>query len=206
MSRPILSIDGRDSRSIDAYYRLNRLVEAEQILETMPSSDPDARAKRIVIAMDRGDFSMAESLLSRDDGSSHDLAGIRGQLALYRGDGPAAVRLFRVAVAADPVDRVALQGLGTALRKVGDVEAAQPYLEAARRHDELWELVARAATPDGESDPRMPHQLGMACAAAGRIQEARAWLRLAIERDPLDAEGQRALFELEQKVAPRSST
>ena len=145
---------------VDAYYRLNRLDEAEKILETMPASDPDAQAKRIAIAMDRGDFSTAESLLARDDGSSHDLARIRGQLALYRGDGRAAVRLFRVAVAADPVDRVALQGLGTALRKVGDVESAQPYLEAARRHDELWQLVARAATPDGENDPRMPRSTG----------------------------------------------
>jgi hypothetical protein len=37
----------------------------------------------------------------------------------------------------------------------------------------------------------------MACAAAGRHQDARAWLRLAIDRDPLDAEGRRTLFGLE---------
>jgi hypothetical protein len=85
---------------------------------------------------------------------------------------------------------------GAALRLVGDAGAAQPYIEAAGRHDALWHLVARASTSEGERDPKMPRQLGMACAAAGRHQ-ARAWLRLAIDRDPLDAEGQRALVGLE---------
>jgi hypothetical protein len=88
---------------------------------------------------------------------------------------------------------------GAALRLVGDAGAAQPYIEAAGRHDALWHLVARASTSEGERDPKLPHQLGMACAAAGRHQEARAWLRLAIDRDPLDAEGQRTLFGPEHK-------
>ena len=155
--------------------------------------------------MDRGDFSAAESLLAEGDSSNHNLARLRGQLALKRGDGRAAVPFFRLALAGDPVDRVALHGLGTALRQLGDDDAAKPYIEAASRHDELWRLVVRASTPEGENDPKMPHQLGMACAAAGRNQEARAWLKLAIERDPLDSEGQRTLFDLEHNVAPRSS-
>src|SRR5207237_6907039 len=88
---------------------------------------------------------------------------------------------------------------------LGAVDSAQPYLEAAQRHEKLWHLVARAATAEGERDPKLPHQLGMACAAIGRNQEARAWLKLAIQRDPLDAEGQQTLFELEHGAAARSA-
>jgi hypothetical protein len=80
---------------------------------------------------------------------------------------------------------------------VGQADAAQPYLELAGRHDELWRLVARASTAEGERDPKLPHQLGMACAAAHRYHEARAWLKLAIQHNPLDAVSQRTLFELE---------
>jgi Tetratricopeptide repeat len=78
----------------DAYYRLNRLDEAERVLEALSASDPGARAKRIAIAiaMDRGDFAGAESLLAEGDGSTVDLARLRGQFALNRRDGPAAVR------------------------------------------------------------------------------------------------------------------
>jgi predicted Zn-dependent protease len=156
-----------------------------------------------LIAMDRGDFAAAESLLFEGPEGDPVSARLRGQLALHRGDGPAAVRHFRIALAADPIDRAALSGLGTALLLVGQAEAAQPYLEAAGRHDELWRLVARATTTEGERDPKLPHQLGIACAAAGRYQEARAWLKLAIERDPLDAEGQHTLFELEHGARAR---
>jgi hypothetical protein len=92
---------------------------------------------------------------------------------------------------------VALSGLSTSLRLVGDASAAQSHITAASRHDAIWHLVARASTNEGERDPKLPHQLGMACAAAGRHQDARAWLRLAIDRDPLDAEGRRTLFGLE---------
>jgi tetratricopeptide (TPR) repeat protein len=115
------------------------------------------------------------------------------------------VQHFRTALAADLTDRAALSGMGTALLMVGEADAARPYLEAAGRHDELWRLVARAATAEGERDPKLPRQLGMACAAARRYQEARAWLKLAIQRDPLDAEVQRTLFELEHRAPSHSA-
>ena len=75
--------------------------------------------------------------------------------------------------------------------------AAVPH-RGRRRHDNLWALVARAATAEGETDPRMPRRPGLACAAIGRDLEARAWLRLAVRRDPLDAESQKALYLLER--------
>jgi predicted Zn-dependent protease len=190
---------------VEALRRLDRLEEAERILSDLPPSDPAARTKRVLIAMDRGDFTAAESLLAEGPAGHPGLARLRGQLALRRRDGAAAIRHLRIAIAADPLDRATLSGLGTALLMVGQPDAARPYLEAARRHDALWALVARAATTEGEQDPKLPHQLGMACAAIGRNQEARAWLKIAIRRDPLDAEGQQTLFELEHGAASRSA-
>jgi tetratricopeptide (TPR) repeat protein len=189
----------------EALRRLDRLDEAGRVLATLPESDPDARIERIQLAMGRGDFASAEGLLAGGPDDHPGLARLRGQLALRRRDGEAAARQFRIALAADPTDRIALQGLGTALGTLGRDADARPYLEAARRHDELWALVARASTPEGENDPRMPRQLGMACAAIGRNLEARAWLRLAVRRDPGDADGQRALFQLEHGPPPRSA-
>jgi tetratricopeptide (TPR) repeat protein len=186
----------------EALRRLDRLVEADRMLAPLPESDPDARAERVLTAMDRGDFAVAESLLTGGPADHPALARLRGQLALRNRNGEAAVKHFRIAVAADPTDRLALHGLGTALVMLGQADAAQPYLEAARRHDALWALVARAATTEGEQDPRIPRQMGLACAAIGRNLEARAWLRLAVRRDAGDAESQKALFQLEHAAAP----
>ena len=167
------------------------------MLAPLAEADPEARAERVMLAMDRGEFAAAESLLAGGPDRDPGLARLRGQLALRRRAGEDAARQFRIAVAADPTDRLALHGLGTALGMLGQADTARPHLEAARRHDALWALVARAATTEGENDPRLPHQLGMACAAVGRNPEARAWLRLAVRRDPLDPESQKALFQLE---------
>jgi tetratricopeptide (TPR) repeat protein len=205
-----VAADGGDRWSrlalVEALRRLDRLAEAEKMLAPLPEADQEARAERILLAMDRGDFAAAESLLAGGPDDHPGLARLRGQLALRRRQGEAAARQFRIAVAADPTDRLALHGLGTALGMLGQSEAARPYLEAARRHDALWALVARAATTEGENDPHLPRQLGIACAAIGRNLEARAWLRLALRRDPLDAEGQKALYRLEHPPECRSTT
>ncbi len=146
----------------EAYRRLDRPAEAGRTLAPLPETDPGARVERVSLAMDRGDFAAAESLLASGPGDHPGLARLRGQLALRRRDGAAAVGQFRIAVAADLTDRLAQHGLGTALVMLGQADAARPYLEAARRHDNLWALVARAATAEGENDPQMPRQLGLA--------------------------------------------
>ena len=189
----------------EALRRLDRPDEADRVLAPLPASDPDARVERVLLAMGRGDFAASESLLADGLDDHPGLARLRGQLALHRRDGEAAVRQFRIAVAADPTDRLALQGLGTALGMLGRDADARSYLEAVRRHDALWALVARAATTEGENDPRLPHRLGMACAAIGRNLEARAWLKLAVRRNPGDSDGQRALFQLEHAPRPPSA-
>ena len=44
--------------------RLDRPGEAEKALAPLPESDPETRAERVLVAMDRGDFARAESPLS----------------------------------------------------------------------------------------------------------------------------------------------
>jgi len=182
---------------VEALRRLDRLDQAAAVLAALPAADPEARAQRVHLLMARGDFASAESLLADGPIDHPELARLRGQLALRRHDGPVALRHFQISHRAEPLDHVALTGLATALRMVGQVEEARPHLEAARRYEDMWALVARAATSDGERDPTLPRQLGMACAAVGRTQEARAWLKLAIGRDPLDTLSQQMLFDLE---------
>ncbi len=185
----------------EAMRRLDRLGEARRILAPLPDSDPDARAARVLLAMDQGALDAAGKLLDEGPADHPGLARLRGQLALRRHDGEAAVRAFRFAADADSTDRLAIHGLGTALSMLGRTDEARLYLESARRHDKLWALVSRAATTEGEKDPAMPRELGLACAAIGREMEARAWLRLAVRRDPGDSEAQEALYRLEHRTA-----
>lgn len=188
--------------------RLKRPVEAEAELRRLPDSDPQARAARGVLALERGDRAAAESLTSGGPADHPVLARLRGRLAQLRGDGPAAVRHFRAAVASDPEDRDALFGLGQALAAAGDREAARPYVLAAHRHDVLRDLIHAGTmrpqqVPRDFDDPALFRKLGLACEAIGNRPLARAWFRLAIARDPLDAEAQQALFRLRQP-APRA--
>jgi tetratricopeptide (TPR) repeat protein len=187
----------------EALRRLDRLDQADAVLAVLPAADPEACAQRVHLLMARGDFASAESLLTEGPLDHAELARLRGQLALRRRDGIAALRQFQISLRTEPLDHVTLSGIGTALRMVGQAEEAQPYLDRARRHEDIWALVARAATAEGERDPKLPQQLGMACAAIGRAQEARAWLKLAIERDPLDTLSQQTLFDLEHGARVR---
>jgi hypothetical protein len=42
-------------------------------------------------------------------------------------------------------------------------------------------------------------EMGAICTALGLIPEAKAWYKVAIARDPLDAVSQQALYRLEEK-------
>lgn len=195
-----VAADPTDDRSrltlAEAYLRGNQPGESERVIAPLPDSDPEARALRVSIALARGDQAKAESLLA---GGPHDhpaLARFRGAQALARRDAAEAARHFRLALAAEPRDRTALFGLGTALKMSGEPAEAEPYLEAARRHDRLGTLVEQVVRKGSLDDPMMPARMGEACEAAGRLGEARAWYRLAISRDPLDEASQRAIYRL----------
>ncbi len=66
----------------------------------------------------------------------------------------------------------------------------------AQNLDRLNTLVLQAAKPAAAQNAVLMRDLGAACAALHRDDEARAWLELAIARDPLDSSAQQALFRL----------
>jgi predicted Zn-dependent protease len=184
----------------DGLNRLDRPAEAIAVLEPLGVDDSDARAQRARIALDRGDVDRVESILNAGPCDQAVLARLKGQLALMRGDSTEAVACYRRAAAADPTDRATLQGLGQALRRAGDEAAAEPYLAAARRHDAVTPLVAKAADHEAGEDPSLSAKLGAACEAAGRDSEARAWYKRALRRDPTDHALQQAVHRTGSRI------
>jgi tetratricopeptide (TPR) repeat protein len=181
--------------------RLGRADEAEALLGSIPESEAEARAARVRMAMDRGELARAERLLAEGPQGHARLDQPRGQLALRRGDGPAALRWFRQAYAAKPDDRATLAGLATALKLVGKPADAEPFLARVHRFDELSGLIGRITAAGAATDGELHRRLGSICAAVGRRSEARAWYRLAIACNPLDAEAQRAFFQIKNPAA-----
>ena len=103
---------------------------------------------------------------------------------------------FREALRLDPEDRDANQGLGLALRSLGDPEAKE-LLDAASRIDLLKRTIQDSVTTI-QTDPKLFFKLGEICESMKRLEEARAWYRLAIGRDPLDEQAHQALARVER--------
>jgi predicted Zn-dependent protease len=179
--------------------QIGRRDEASKLLSVLAESDPDARAVRARIALDRGDDRAVEATLADEPADHPELARLRGWFALAHRDGPAAVRHFRAAFAAEPDDRNTVFGLGTALTLVGDRVGAEPFLRELKAHDSLGALMTRAANPANHKDAALMRALGSACEAVHRIPEARAWFNLAVQSNPLDDEAQKALYRLRRK-------
>lgn len=168
---------------------------AEPVLAPLPESDVDARALRAQIALDRDDVTTAARLAAANPPDHPATNVLRGRLALGRRDAAAAARDFRAALAAEPDNRDALNGLGQALRMGGDHAAAESYLDQARRRDALKRLILDAHFKL-QSDPKLFSRLAALCEAVPLPRQATLWYRLAIELDPLDADAQKALARL----------
>jgi predicted Zn-dependent protease len=176
--------------------RLGSCDEAIEALAPLGESHPKVTAIRVRLAIDQGDLAGAEALLSRGPADHAELAELRGQMALARGNASAAVPLFRRALAARPDVRSCLSGLAQALRLSGQVPAAEPLLQLVHRHDTLINLTLAAADMTRRDDPKLLRALGAACEALQLIPEAHAWYDLALVRDPLDSQTQMAVYRL----------
>jgi tetratricopeptide (TPR) repeat protein len=200
-----VAADGDDRHSrlalAEAYRRVGRTDDALRTLKPLPETDTAARSTRAEVLLDVGDHATARALVEAGPAGDPALARLRGRLALFGGRPEEAARQFRAALAGDPGDRAALAGLASALGVIGDSQAAQPVKQAIERHDALASLVENASAEKIDGDPRMPLRLGLACAEAGRLREARAWLKQAIERDPLNQAAQRAFHQVARSLA-----
>jgi len=176
--------------------RMGQNDPAESILAVLPRQDPEANVIRAQIAFDRQELERANAILDLGKSDDPAVARLRGRQALARRDARSAMRHFRIAFSADPNDHETLFGLQSALELLCYEREAMPIREAARNLDRLNTLLQRARTGEATRNPGLLRQLGTTCAALRRDEEARAWLELAIARDPLDTESQQALFRL----------
>ncbi len=182
--------------------RLGLYEEAEEVLEPVPADDPRALALRVNILMDRREEDRAEELLEQGPPDDPELARLRGRSALARRDGAAALRYFRIAYEHDPANRDAVFGLIHAYELLGRPEEAVPLRREAEALEAFNSLIQRMSTPGGREDPDIIEKAARACARAGFIPEARAWLNLAIARDPLDAAAQQSLYRFNEQHPP----
>lgn len=206
MLRGFLDADPADQRSRLALAaelrRMNRRDEAAKVIEVLPRSDTRAEAIRAGLALDRSDLNEARAILDAGPAEDPDLAPLRGRLALARRDAAAAVKQYRIAVAAQPDHRDSLAGLGRALRMAGDAKAAEPYLKTVANLDALELLMQNLLAPGASNDPSLLHKLGAACEALRRFPEARTWYRLSLMYDPKSDSTRQALATIENTETP----
>jgi tetratricopeptide (TPR) repeat protein len=178
---------------------------AGQVLATLPLSDPEVRACRGQIEIDRGDFVAADAILAEGPQDHPKLARLRGKLALKRGEAAPAVRFLKIADATDPNNPYALYELMTAHRLTGDHASADALAPRVKAHQALQHFVDRFVdreAPGDRSNPNLLCKVASAFEAAGYRTEARAWYRLAISADPLHQAAQQALFRLSNPAGP----
>ena len=178
--------------------------KAETTLEPLANSDPDARTVRVQLAVDRGDIESAELLIREGPEDHARLNSFRGRLALHRNDPHRAAAAFRAALRRDPADRDAIHGLSVALRTLGDPEFKE-FQRNAELHDQLKRTIKESVTTLN-SDRKIFDKLGEICEAMSLCKQARVWYRLAIGRDPLDAQAQQALARLNSPASQKSAT
>jgi Flp pilus assembly protein TadD len=174
-------------------------LAADEALRPLPNSDPDARALRVQTAVARGDHEATKALLREGPTNHARLNYLRGRLALQGNEPRKAAEFFRATLRQDPSDRDAIQGLGVALRTLDDPQF-ESLLQLAALHDRLKRTIKESVTTL-KTDEKIFYKLGAICESLKRLDEARAWYRLAITRDPLDDDAQKKLTLLE-KAAP----
>jgi tetratricopeptide (TPR) repeat protein len=187
-----------------SYALTGQIDEAKSVLQPLPNSDPDNRALRVQLAVDKGDLEEAEKLVKEGPADHTRLNFFRGRLALQHNDPRSAAAYFEAALRKDPEDRDAIQGLGMALRLLGDPRF-KDLLQYTFRHDELKRLIKDSVTTI-QTDKKIFFKLGEICESLSRLDEARAWYRLAITRDPLDTQAQVRLTRLDQAVRSQTET
>ena len=86
------------------------------------------------------------------------------------------------------------------LKQMGRAEEASTYLRKAEQSRHLTDLLKSVNTPRGRQDRALMREIGETCEALGQYAEARAWYRLALALDPLDAAIQQSLYRLRDQA------
>jgi predicted Zn-dependent protease len=176
--------------------RERRVDACDDLLRSLADSDADARVLRAQLALDRSQIDEARALVAEGPQEHLGLALLRGQFAIQSNDPATAARQFRLAVCLNPTNRRALQGLAVVLNRLGKPEAAAPIQKQTEGWRRLTSLLQQANSLEGREDNTLFAQIAQTCEILGQNALARAWYRLALGRNPLDQEVQRALHRL----------
>ena len=190
----------------DALITLNRFDEADATLAPLSIEDPDVRAARGRLALERNDVAALRGLIEQGPSRHAGLAMLRGKLALLERDPNSAVDAYRIALELIPNDRDALSGLAQALNQSGKTSEAAGIAERLNRVTTLANLIGVAGADRAEKGIDQLLALGEACEAIGLVGQARAWYQLALQLDPLDRRVQSAfdgLGDLEEARTDR---
>lgn len=197
---PIVEADPDDRLSRLALandYRVTLQYDlAEATLRPLPETDPDARAIRAQVALDRGEPEAAGALLREGPADHVRLNCLRGRLALQAGDAARAAEVFRAALERDPRDRDAIQGLGTAMQRLKDPRSRE-LLQTAGLHDQLKRIIIECGN-SRRIDLKVFPKIGGICESLGRPDQARVWYQVALSWDPLDTQAHQGLTRLDR--------
>lgn len=190
---------------VEVLRRNSRMEDANRELANLPPDWPEALAKRLEMLIEADGPENAFRLLEKIPDTNAQASLIRGRLALATGNGPEAVRFFEIAAQSDPGQRQVLADLGRAWGMAGDQAKAREFALKAGRVDELNNLLLKSENTVENSGPDQWKQFAMACEKAGRANEARAWLALLIQKNPLDQSAQAEIFRIDQLIKSTST-
>ncbi len=173
----------------------------EKVLAPLPDSDPDALTLRAELMLNHNQIDEAVAILEKVTAPSRRMASLKGRIELRKGNAEQAIRDFERALTDEPYDRVTIADLAKALVLKGDRAAADRYFARARKLDAVYNLLNRISRPNQENQAPDLKNLGRVCEEAGLLDEAKGWYTLAISRDPLDEDAQRALHRLKEALA-----
>lgn len=125
---------------------------------------------------------------------------IRGRISLASGDANSAIKQLEIANQLEPGRREIISNLARAFALSGDKEQSRELTALAGRIDALSNLLLKSEKTVDSSGPDQWRALAQACDDAGRPHEARAWLSLLIQKNPLDQEAQTRIFRLDEKI------
>jgi tetratricopeptide (TPR) repeat protein len=190
---------------VEVLKRNSKVDEAIESLNELPADLPEALAKRLEIEIERNDTDKAAELFAKIPADSSAAAEIRGRLSLAEAKAKEAIQFFEKADQADPGRRQVLADLGRAWMLAGDREKGLDYARRAARVDALNNLLLKSENSVEKSTPEDWLTFSRACEAAGRLDEARAWLALVIQANPLDSTAQAEIYRLDTLIRQKRS-
>jgi len=167
-------------------------------LEKVQPQTVSAIVNKAEILIERDGPESAARLLESVPTDAPAAAPMRGRLALVSGDAEVAVQQLELAEKTAPGRREVVSNLARAYALAGDTGKSRQTAALAGKIDALGNLLLKSEKNITATGPADWRTLAEACEAAGRWPEARAWMSLVIQQNPLDQPPQAAIFRIDE--------